>query len=764
MNTPDLLPTVSPHDRFCRPSTSVVEAPAHAGRPSKIQPWHLERLAIIYIRQSSQYQVINNKESAEVQASFRNQLLAWGWPLSRIVVVDEDQAQTGTSASERQGFQWVLTEVNLNHAGIIAGFQSSRLSRANSDWYHLMERCAVFHTLLADVDGIYDPIVYNDRLLLGLKGTMSEAELHLLTQRLYHGRLNKARRGEQFTSVPFGYVRSVNGNRIELDPDEQVQLVVRAIFDKFDELGSMGAVLRYLTRHDIKLGFRLNHGPDAGELQWRPACRPTLTKILHHPYYAGCYAYGFSRLDPRRRKPGRPGTGKVKVDRLKWAVMIPGAVPAYITWERYLENQERLTANRNLPSTTGVPRGGPSLLTGVVYCGRCGRRMRVGYHAQGTPVYYICDSELVERAEALCQSLAGNTLEALVAAEVLRALEPARFELHEQALADLERERRRLDKHWQQRLERARIQAERAARQYHANEPENRLVARELERRWEKALAEQREIEEQYDRFRSDRPRQLTAIDRDRIKALAKDIPALWHSSSTTIQERQTIIRCLVERITVAVRGKSEWVDVTMRWAGGMESRHECRRPVLKYKQLSTYGPLCDRATALYRAGMSSTQIAERLNNEGFHTPNGADRFSGAMVYTFLVRQGLFGQGTPRRVNRDTLRRNEWSFNDLARELAMPVDTLRAWHRRGWVIGRKSAGVNGAWNLWADKRELKRLRRLRAWKRGGYNLKHPADLVTSHRGQHRNKPSQRAQNVAQAARRRTPTEEQADSA
>ena len=482
-----------------------------------------------------------------------------------------------------------MTEVNLNHVGIIFGFQVSRLSRANSDWYHLLERCAVFHTLLADVDGVYDPTVYNDRLLLGLKGTMSEAELHFLTQRLYNGRLNKARRGEQFTTAPFGYVRSVTGNRIEPDPDEQVQLVVRLIFDKFDELGSVGALLRYLTRHDIKLGFRLNRGPEAGGLQWRPACRPTLTKILHHPYYAGCYAFGFSRVDPRRRKPGRPGTGGVQVERFKWEVMIRDAVPAYITWERYLANQERLAANRNLPSTAGVPRGGPSLLSGVVYCGRCGRRMRVGYHAQGTPVYYICDSGAVEHAEPFCQSLAGNNLEAFVAEEVLRALEPARFELHEQAVADLERERQRLDKHWQQRLERARIQAERAARQYHANEPENRLVARELERRWEKALEEQREVSEQYDRFRADRPRQLTATDRLRIEALAKDIPALWHSPSTTIQERQTIIRCLVERITVAVRGKTEWVDVTMRWAGGMESRHELRRPVRKYEQLSNY-------------------------------------------------------------------------------------------------------------------------------------------------------------------------------
>ena len=238
MNTPSLLPTASAHHRFAEPSTSLVEAPALPNRPNKIQPWHLERLAIVYVRQSSPYQVMHNKESAEVQSGFRNIAIAWGWPSLRVIVVDHDQAQSATSSEARTGFQWIMTEVNLNHVGIILGFQVSRLSRANSDWYHLLERCAVFHTLLADVDGVYDPTLYNDRLLLGLKGTMSEAELHFLKQRLYNGRLNKARRGEQFASAPFGYVRSASGNRIELDPDEQVQLVVRLIFDKFDELGA----------------------------------------------------------------------------------------------------------------------------------------------------------------------------------------------------------------------------------------------------------------------------------------------------------------------------------------------------------------------------------------------------------------------------------------------------------------------------------------------------------------------------------------------
>jgi DNA invertase Pin-like site-specific DNA recombinase len=730
MSTPDRVCTAGPDRRRSTAQLPLAEAPASPNRPTKIQPWHLERLAAVYVRQSSPYQVSNNKESAEVQASFRKVAVAWGWPDSRIVLIDEDQARSATSAEERAGFQRLLTEVNLNHVGIIFGFQVSRLSRANADWYHLLDRCAIFHTLLADLDGIYDPTQYNDRLLLGLKGTMSEAELHLLRQRLYQGRLNKARRGEQFVSAPVGYVLAPSGNRLELDSDEQVQHVVRLIFDKFDELGSAGAVLRYLVRNDIKLGFRVQSGPDAGQLRWRPAIRPTLNRILRHPYYGGCYVFGLTRGDARRKKPGRPGSGRVQVERLKWDVMLPGTIPAYITWERYLANQERLAANRYLPTTPGASRSGPSLLSGLVYCARCGKRMRVAYHAKGTHVYYLCNSGYVERAEPVCQSLGGKSLEVLVAEEVLLAIKPARLELSAQAIADVRRERERLDEHWQQRLERARTETNRAARQYHAVEPENRLVARELERRWEQALKDQRGLEEEHDRFLANQPRELTAADRRRIEALARDIPALWRAASTTVQDRQEIVRCLVERITVGVRGKTEWVDVTIRWAGGQESRHEIRRVVTKYEQLSNYGTLRDRVIELRRNGATTEEIAERLNAEGFYPPRGQANFNRHVVNQFLVRQRLLGPGVNHRIKPEDLQHHEWRLKDLASELKMPAITLRHWHYRGWVHARKSRAVGGCWILWADEAELDRLRRLHAWHRGGYNRDRPPELTT----------------------------------
>lgn len=730
MSLPDTRSTADATRRHSGPSAPLPELIDSPARPSKIQPWHLERLAFVYVRQSSPYQVMFNKESAEVQAKFRDRAIAWGWPPSRVIVITDDQAQSGTSAEGRTGFQRILTEVNLDHAGIIFGFQVSRLSRANSDWYHLLERCAVFHTLLADQDGLYDPTLYNDRLLLGLKGTMSEAELHFLGQRLHQARLNKARRGELFTTVPIGYVRLPPGDRVALDPDEQVQHVVRLIFDKFDELGSVGAVLRYLVRNDIQLGVRMQSGPDTGRLDWHAAVRPTLNKIVRHPIYAGCYVFPLNRDDPRRKKPGRPYSGRTRVERLTWEVMIPDKVPAYITWERYLANQDRLAANRCLPTTAGAPRGGPSLLSGLVSCGRCGRRMRVAYHVKGTPVYYLCNLRSVACAEPVCQSLAGGTLEALVVEQVLQALEPAALELRAAAVADLERERPQRDRHWQQRLERARIEAERAARQYHAIEPENRLVARELERRWEQALREQRELEEEYDRFVARTPRELTGADRQRIEALAAKVPEMWHDANTPIQDRQTIIRSLVERITVAVRGRTEWVDVTIRWFGDLETRHEVRRPVQKYEQLSNYQLLRDRMVELRSTGATTAAIAERLNTEGFHPPRGPARFDRHVVNAFMAHRGLLGPRGTRQIDRENLGPHEWWLSDLAHKLGIPATTLRHWHYRGWVLGRKSAEIGGSWILWADEKELERLRRLRAWRRGGYDQVRPQELTT----------------------------------
>ena len=328
------------------------------------------------------------------------------------------------------------------------------------------------------------------------------------------------------------------------------------------------------------------------------------------------------------------------------------------------------------------------------------------------------------------------------------------MELHERALADLKRKRQRVEQHWQKRLERAQIQADRAARQYHAVEPEDRLVARELERRWEEALREQRDLKEQYDRFRAEQPPVLGVAERRRIEALATDIPALWHAATTTVQDRQTIVRSLVERVTVAIRGETEWVDVTIQWAGGMESRHVMRRGVRKYEQLSTYRALRDRVTALRQAGATAGEIAEQLNREGFQPPRGTGLFRCGHVKPFLLRYGLLHpEGSPR-IDRAELKPNEWRLGDLARELGMSPMTLRHWHSRGWVVGRKSSTVGGCWIIWADKRDLERLRRLRAAHRRGYNRECPAELKIP--GSPRRQQPHRQAEPARRSRRKSP--------
>ena len=419
-------------------------------------------------------------------------------------------------------------------------------------------------------------------------------------------------------------------------------------------------MLRYLVQNDIKLGMRVQTGPDAGRLVSSPAIRSTLSVMLRRPIYAGCYVFGFSRGEPRRKKPGVPHSGRVRAEPMKWEVMIPDKLPAYITWDRFLANQKRLTANRCVSTAPGVPRCGQSLLTGLVYCGRCGRRMQVGYHANTAPSYYTCNTLSASCAGPHCQSFAGTSVDALVANEVLQALEPAKLELSFQAVADLECERQRLDQHWQKRLERAGIESQRAARQFNAVEPEDRMVARELEGRWEKALREQRGLEEEYDRFLADPPRKPTAEERQRIKEWSADLPGLWHASSTTIEDRKTIIRCLVERIIAAVRGQSEWLDVTIRWIGGLETQYEVCRPVRKYEQLSNFNALRDRAAELRRSGATAAAIAERLNHEGFRPPRGASRFHGHSIYQFLCRLGLSESGMTSWIKEGDLGRHEW--------------------------------------------------------------------------------------------------------
>jgi DNA invertase Pin-like site-specific DNA recombinase len=650
--------------------------------PSKVQSRHLERLAVVYIRQSTLQQVQEHRESTALQYALRSRAIAWGWSEDRVLVIDEDLGCSGASAEGRTGFQRLLAEVSLGHVGLV----------------------------------------------LGLKGTLSEAELHVLRQRMNEGRLNKARRGELFNHPPMGYVRLTgekSGGALAIDPDQQVQLVIRLIFEKFEQLGTLNALLRYLVKNQIGLPVRPFGGAQRGQLQWHRPNRQTLRNLLHHPIYAGAYTWGRRPVDPRRKIPGRPSTGRKVTVAEQCQVMIKDRCPAYITWPQYEANRRRLAENRNLACAQGAPREGPALLGGLLVCGQCGQRLNVQYHGKCNDHRYACTRNYSSYAAPLCQGICGRVLDELIERLALKVLEPASVELSLAAVADLQQEQQRLDRHWQQRLERARYESDRAARQYHATEPENRLVARELETRWEQTLLDQRGVEEAYARFLHEQPVELSQADRAAVQALSSAIPALWHSPATTSAERKQIIRHLIEKVTLLVPPQQEIADVRIHWAGGLVSHHQLIRPVARYEQLRDYDRLSQRISALRQSKHNSAQIAALLNAEGWRPPKRRATFNAGMVRAIFHRRN---RATARPVAY-RLKPGEWWFGDLAHALQLPHPTLYSWMRRGWINARQLDIGQGRWIVWADDEELDRLRRLRSCPRSWHCQPQAADLT-----------------------------------
>lgn len=711
------------------------------GSAEKIRPEHRDRAAIVYVRQSSRQQVLEHTESTRLQYALVDRAAALGWARSRVTVIDDDLGVSAAVADARVGFQKLVTEVTMGRVGIVLGMEMSRLARTGRDWHQLLELCSLAGTLLADPDGVYDPGYYNDRLLLGLKGTMSEAELYLIRQRMLSGKLAKAERGELAFSLPIGYVRRPSGEVI-FDPDQQAQAVVRLVFDTFARLGTLNAVLRYLVDHDIQLPVRSHAGADKGELTWRRPSRETLQIMLHNPIYAGFYAYGRRQVEPRRKRPGHPSTGRVVVDRDSWRVLLPDRLPAYLSVEQYQANIARLAANRQIAEAPGAPREGAALLAGLLRCGLCGgHRMTVRYHTASSrnPAHGYCCAynQANYGVGGRCQHIAGPALDAYVTEQVLTAIAPAALEVSLAAAGQAEAERAQLDRLWRQRLERASYAADRARRQYQLAEPENRLVARALERDWEAALAEADRLAADYERFRTAQPLTLTAAEREAIGALAADLPALWHAGTTTDADRKELLRVLIEKITVAVIGDSELVDVTITWAGGHETRGRAVRPVARLDQLSYYRQLLVTVTELAAAGHDAQAIAERLNAAGLRPPKRTDHFRAGQVRSLITQRGIRAPGT--RASPTALAglgADWWTVPRLAAELGMPVATVYNWIYRGWLTAEQVPG-HKFWAVHADAAELGRLRERRGRPPGYYTRARwtrPAESTTAQEG------------------------------
>ena len=590
---------------------------------SKVATRHLERKAFVYVRQSSMAQVQQHRESAQRQYALRERAVRLGWRVEQVETIDDDQGQSGASASGRGGFQRLVSEVALGHVGAVLGLEVSRLARSCVDWYRLLEVAALSRTLIVDEDGVYDPNHYNDRLLLGLKGTLSEAELHFLKSRMIGGRRNKARRGAFRIRLPVGYVWEEG--EIRLDPDERIRDAVKLFFACFERLGSAAAVSRYFEDQRQPFPRRDGWGSLGVVASWGKLSISRAVEILHHPVYAGTYAY--NRKSAREEDPEDPGRGG--------RILIPGTHPGYITLEQYERNLARLMANRNLYAGTrfkGRARKGHSLLQGIVLCGRCGRHMNIKYERSGSVLFW-CHSQKTHRP---CQFVQGRHVEPLVEEVVLEAVSREELELAVGALEKFTQRARELDRQWKHRIEAARYEAEKAARRFKRVEPENRLVARTLEREWNAHLEELERLEKDYAEVKRKPPFELTEA-REKILALAQDLPRLWRADTTSNSQRKEVLRLLIEDVTLANVDEPWSISVAIRWKTGALTRHRAKR-LLRHPQ-TTAPEVIARIETLWKEN-TDAEIATVLNAEGYQSGY-RKPFTPGMIAHLRNRRGL---------------------------------------------------------------------------------------------------------------------------
>ena len=585
--------------------------------PLKIRPDHLDRLAVIYIRQSTLFQVRVNTGSKMRQYDLVKRAQDLGWSSASIQVVDQDQGQSGSSSIGRDGFQWLVAQVGLGHVGAVLSLEVARLARSCSDWYRLLEICALTDTLVIDEEGVYDPGSHNDRLLLGFKGSMSEAELHWLRQRLQGGKVTKAEQGQLRFRLPIGLIYDPVG-KIVLDPDEAVQEAVRLVFSLFEQFGSALAVVSYFAEQQLRFPTRWWGGKRADELIWGHLTHERVLNILHSPLYAGAYVYGRTQFR-RRALPGEEPRIKGRTRRVKqeeWPIVLLDAHPGYITWEHFLRNQRQLDDNRTWRAEEhrGAVRQGPSLLQGIVLCGSCGRRMTIRYQRNGALLMYECHQLHSQLAARTCQTMRGDRIDQAVVQCFLEAIQPAHLEVALSALDQVEARARQIDQQWQRQIERAQYEADLARRRYKAVDPDNRLVARSLEREWNEKLAEVEKLEREYALLPKQAALLLTPSQREQIRHLSHDLPAIWHAPTTTFAQRKQLLRWLIKDVTLSKRGNV--IDVAIRWQTEALTRLAIPRHKKSWEERQTSPQVVERVRELSPT-QTNAQIAAVLNEEG---------------------------------------------------------------------------------------------------------------------------------------------------
>ena len=638
----------------------------------KVNAEHLKRDAYLYVRQSTLHQVVENTESTERQYALRGQAVRLGWPTERVITIDQDQGQSAATAADREGFQKLVAEVSMGHAGIVLGLEVSRLARNSSDWHRLLELCALTGTLILDEDGLYDPSRFNDRLLLGLKGTMSEAELHMLRTRLQGGIESKARRGELKTRLPTGLVYD-DHDRVIFDPDRQVQQAFLTFFDVFRRQGTACAIVKHFHKEGLLFPRRIRVGVRKGDLVWVPLSSAQALKTLHNPRYAGVFARGQTRS--RRMPDGKVKTRKVPQD--QWSIVLPNCHAGYITWEEFQQNQRRLRENSAAHGgdrRRSPPREGPALLQGLVVCGRCGKPMTIRYRnrKEGLQPIYVCQRESVDYLAPLCQDIPGAKVDEAVGELLLEMVTPLSLEVALEVQDALKTQLDQADRLRRQQVERARYVADLAKQRFMQVDPNNRLVADALEADWNEKLRTLREAQETCEKQRQGDRAVLDEKQRQQVLSLAKNFPRLWRDPKVSHRERKRMVRLLIEDVTLL---KGAQLEIGIRFRGGTTRTLTIPLPLPSYRTWQTPPEIVaqiDRLLDQYTDG----EIAAQLNQQGLRSGKGG-RFTRITIENIRHSYGL-------RSRRDRLLETGMlTVREVATQLDISTSTAYTWRQLG---------------------------------------------------------------------------------
>jgi DNA invertase Pin-like site-specific DNA recombinase len=668
-----------------------------------ISEQHRSRPAYIYVRQSTLAQVRHNQESTERQYALREKALALGWTPPTVRTLDRDLGVSGAQSAGREDFKTLVADVSMGQVGAVFALEVSRLARSNLDWHRLLELCALTGTLVIDADGCYDPADFNDGLLLGLKGTMAQAELHFLRGRLLGGKLNKAQKGELRHPLPVGFAYD-DQDRVVMDPDAEIRGAVALAFHVFLETGSAYAVVQRFAQRGLRFPKRAYGGAWDGKLVWGNLTHSRVLGLLKNPCYAGTYTFGRYQYRRQITTQGEVSKHTQRVAMSEWRVNLPAHHEGYITWEEFLANQDRLAKNRTnagAPILNGPAREGLALLQGLMLCGTCGHALTVRYRGNGGlyPVYLCSGQRRDARATRDCMTLRCDLLDTAIATQVLQALKPAELELALATLQELEMRDQAVFRQWQMRLERAEYEAALAERRYEEVDPAQRLVASTLERRWNEALMSLEDLKKQYADFEQKKARVATPEQKAKVMALAENLPWLWHAPTTEARDRKRMLRLLIKDITVEKQHGARHAVMHIRWQGGACSDVHVELPRPRAEAIRYPEPIIARVRDLARA-LTDQQIVAELNRLGELSATGQHH----TMHTIKWIRWKYQIPAP------ALKRpEEVTVQDLARRLGVLPGVVYYWAKRGMIQSRR---INGGSPVWITVDDVK-MRELR---------------------------------------------------